>query len=120
MFGRPGLAYVYFIYGNHHCMNVTAHPRGSAGAVLIRGAEPLAGFDEDVRLAGPGLIGRAFGLTTADTGRDLVTSTLHLRAGRPVPSRDVVRTTRVGIAASLTSLRPWRFHVRGSRGVSRA
>ena len=119
MFGRPGVAYVYFIYGNHHCMNVVAHVPGVAGAVLMRGAEPLAGFDEHARLAGPGLIGRAFGLTTADTGRDLVTSPLHLRSGAPILGRDVVRATRIGIAPSTTSTRRWRFYVRGSRGVSR-
>ena len=120
MFGRPGVAYVYFIYGAHHCMNVVAHIPAVAGAVLLRGAEPLGGFERDARLAGPGLIGRAFGLTTADTGRDLVTSALHLRAGAPVAERDVVRATRIGIAASTTSERQWRFYVRGSKGVSRA
>lgn len=120
MFGRPGVAYVYFSYGNHHCMNVVAHVPGVAGAVLLRGAEPLEGFEPHARLAGPGLIGRAFGLTTADSGRDLVTSPLHLRRGAPVADRDVVRATRVGIAASATSARLWRFSVRGSAGVSRA
>ena len=120
MFGKPGVAYVYFIYGNHHCMNVVAHPPGVAGAVLLRGAEPLLGFAEGTRLAGPGLIGRGFGLTTLDTGRDLVTSALHLRGGAPIPSGRVVRTSRVGIAESATSSRAWRFCVRGSAGVSRA
>lgn len=119
MFGRPGVAYVYFIYGNHHCMNVVAHLPGVAGAVLLRGAEPLDGYDAHARLAGPGLIGRAFALTTAESGRDLVTSTLHLRRGEPVPSREVVRAARVGIAPSATSERLWRFYVRGSKGVSR-
>lgn len=119
MFGRPGVAYVYFIYGNHHCMNVVAHVAGVAGAVLLRGAEPLEGFAPETRLAGPGLIGRGFALTTADSGRDLVTSTLHLRAGEPVADRDVVRGARVGISASTTSERLWRFYVRGSKGVSR-
>lgn len=120
MFGRPGVAYVYFIYGNHHCMNVVAHVPGVAGAVLLRGAEPLEGFDPHARLRGPGLIGRAFALTTADSGRDLVTSPLHLRSGGPVAERDVVRTTRVGIRASTTSERRWRFYVRGSKDVSRS
>jgi DNA-3-methyladenine glycosylase len=120
MFGKPGVAYVYFIYGNHHCMNVVAHRPDEAGAVLLRGAEPLLGLGEDPRaLAGPGRLGRAFGLTTADTGKDLVRSALHLRAGEPVASWSVVRSARVGIAESATSGRLWRFAVRGSPGVSR-
>ncbi len=120
MFGKPGVAYVYFIYGNHHCMNVVAHPPGVAGAVLLRGAEPLEGLVEDQRaLAGPGRLGRAFGLTTAHTGWDLVTSSLHLRGGEPVATRLVERSTRIGIAESVTSGRAWRFTVRGSHGVSR-
>lgn len=126
MFGKPGVAYVYFIYGNHHCMNVVAHLPGVAGAVLLRGAEPLVGFDGTSGapipprlLAGPGLIGRAFGVTTAHTGMDLVRSTLHLRHGTPPRSRDVVRTTRIGIADSVTSAKPWRFYIAGSPGVSR-
>jgi len=119
MFGRPGVAYVYFIYGNHHCMNVVAHADGVAGAVLLRGAEPLEGFPEGARLSGPGLIGRAFGLTTAETGMDLVRGPLHLRAGVPVAPRDVLRDQRIGIADSTTSDKAWRFSVRGSRGVSR-
>jgi DNA-3-methyladenine glycosylase len=119
MFGKPGVAYVYFIYGNHHCMNVVAHGPDEAGAVLLRGAEPLLGLGDDASgLAGPGRLGRAFGLTTADTGKDLVRSALHLRAGQPVASWNVVRRTRIGIAESATSERLWRFTVRGSPGVS--
>lgn len=121
MFARPGVAYVYFIYGNHHCMNVVAHPPGVAGAVLLRGAEPLEDLGDDPRaLAGPGRLGRAFGLRTAHTGWDLVRSPLHLRAGEPVASRMVERSTRIGIAESVTSARAWRFSVRGSSGVSRS
>ncbi|TMC33571.1 MAG: DNA-3-methyladenine glycosylase [Chloroflexi bacterium] len=126
MFGRPGVAYVYFIYGNHHCMNVVAHLPGVAGAVLLRGAEPLGGVgagearaDDSRGLAGPGRLARWFGLTIAHTGWDLVRSQLHLREGAPVASRDVVRSARVGITQSLTSEEPWRFAVRGSRGVTR-
>ena len=120
MFGRPGVAYVYLIYGNHHCMNVVAHAPGAAGAVLLRGAEPLLGLGEEERtLAGPGRLGRAFALTTAHSGLDLVRSPLHLRAWQPVPDSAVSRSARIGIAASRTSERRWRFAVRGSRGVSR-
>ena len=120
MFGRPGVAYVYFIYGNHHCMNVVAHAAGVAGAVLLRGAEALEGLGDDpAALRGPGRLARAFALTTAHTGLDLVRSPLHLRAGGPVRARDVVRSRRIGIADSRTSERPWRFSVRGSAGATR-
>jgi DNA-3-methyladenine glycosylase len=120
MFERPGVAYVYFVYGNHHCMNVVAHLPGVAGAVLLRGAEPLSGLGDDARtLAGPGRLGRAFGLTVAHTGLDLVRSSLHLRAGEPVPARAVERGARIGIADSATSGKLWRYSVRGSQGVTR-
>lgn len=120
MFERPGVAYVYFIYGNHHCMNVVAHLPGVAGAVLLRGAEPLAGLGGDPRaLAGPGRLGRAFGLTVSNTGMDLVGSLLHLRAGEPVPTRAVVRSERIGIADSTTRQKRWRYSVRASEGVTR-
>ncbi len=119
MFGRPGVAYVYFIYGSHHCVNVVAHLPGVAGAVLLRGAEPLVGLGDDPRaLAGPGRLGRAFELTTTHTGLDLVSSALQMRAGMPVPSSAVVRSARIGIAQSRTSARRWRYALRGSRGVS--
>jgi DNA-3-methyladenine glycosylase len=120
MFERPGVAYVYFVYGNHHCVNVVAHVPGVAGAVLLRGAEPLAGLGDDPRaLAGPGRLGRAFGLTVSHTGLDLVRSPLHLRAGEPVPARAIVRSERIGIAESSTSTRLWRYSIRGSKGVTR-
>ena len=120
MFGRPGVAYVYFIYGNHHCMNVVAHAAGVAGAVLLRGAEALEGLGDDpATLRGPGRLARAFELAVSNTGMDLVRSTLHLRAGEPVLARGVVRSRRIGIADSTTSERPWRFSVRGSAGVTR-
>jgi DNA-3-methyladenine glycosylase len=119
MFGGPGVAYVYFIYGSHHCMNVVAHLPGEAGAVLLRGAEPMLGLGTDPRaLAGPGKLARAFGLTTAHTGFDLVRSDLHLRAGEQVSSARIARSVRVGIAESVTSARLWRYALRGSPGVS--
>ena len=120
MFEKPGVAYVYLSYGAHHCMNVVAHLPGVAGAVLLRGAEPLDGLDPDARLlAGPGRLGRAFGLTTAHTGMDLVRSALHLRAGTPAARALVERGRRIGIGESDTSSALWRFSVRGSRGVTR-
>lgn len=69
MFGPPGHAYVYFIYGMHDMFNVVAGVEGEAHAVLVRAAEPLDGWDGD--LTGPGRFARAFGVTRADNGVDL-------------------------------------------------
>ena len=119
MFGRPGHAYVYLSHGVWYCMNVVAHADGTPGAVLLRGAEPLEGFADDVRLTGPGLLGRAFALSTAHSGVDLVRSELQLRDAAPLPPRMVARGPRIGLSDGPTSARPWRFWVRDSPGVSR-
>ena len=100
-------------------MNVVAHSDDGPGAVLLRGAEPLEGFAEGARLAGPGLLGRAFALSTAQSGVDLTASTLQLRDAPPVPSRQVARGPRIGLSEGPTAERPWRLWVRESPGVSR-
>jgi DNA-3-methyladenine glycosylase len=119
MFGRPGHAYVYLSHGVWYCMNVVAHESDIAGAVLLRGAEPLEGFADGARLSGPGLLGRAFALTTECSGSDLTRSALQLRDAPAVTPRLIARGPRIGIAESATSAKPWRFWVRGSSGVSR-
>lgn len=118
MFGRPGHAYVYLSHGVWYCMNVVAHEPGVAGAVLLRGAEPLEGFADGARLRGPGLLGRAFTLTTTHSGIDLTGSSLQLRDAPSPTARQIARGPRIGIAQSATSAKPWRFWVRGSSGVS--
>lgn len=121
MFGPPGRSYVYFVYGMYHCLNVVTESDGVAGAVLLRGAEPLRGFDEAEprALAGPGKLARAFGLTTKHTNLDLVRSILTVRDAAPVPPSRVVRSVRVGLSEHGTTNKPWRLYVRGSSGVSR-
>ena len=126
MFGPAGHAYVYFTYGMHHCLNVTAGVSGAAGAVLLRALEPLAGVEimrargdhgPKIRvLSGPGKIGRAFGLTLEDNGRDFTRGPLGLAAGSPVPDREVAMSRRIGISRAVD--RPYRFAVIGSRSVS--
>jgi DNA-3-methyladenine glycosylase len=121
MFGPPGRSYVYFVYGMYYCMNVVTERDGVAGAVLLRGAEPVEGVGDDPRqLAGPGRLTRALGLTTAQTDLDLVRSTLSIRDAPPVPPSRVVRSPRIGLKVHATTSKPWRFHVRGSHGVSRS
>lgn len=122
MFGPPGHAYVYLSYGVHFCMNVVAKEATQrAGAVLLRGAEPLLRSGDAPRaLAGPGLIGRGLGLTTAHSGRDLVGSDLGLADAPAVPEERVGRSRRIGLSSGTTAARRWRFYVRGSPGVSRS
>lgn len=126
MFGKAGVAYVYFSYGVHYCLNVTAETRGVAGAVLLRAAEPLAGIEimrsrgdhgPEVRLlSGPGKIGRAFGLTRADNGLDFTRGPLGIAAGAAVSDDEVVVSARIGISRAVDF--PYRFSVRGNRSVS--
>jgi 3-methyladenine DNA glycosylase Mpg len=88
---------------------------------LLRGAEPLSGFDEigPRALAGPGKLARAFGLTTKHTNLDLVRSSLTIRDAPRVTASRVARSARVGLNEHATTNKPWRLYVRGSAGVSR-
>ena len=127
MFGPAGHAYVYFTYGMHHCLNITAGSPGTAGAVLLRSLEPLSGVEimrgrgdrgTEIRLlSGPGKIGRAFGLTLEDNGRDFTRGPLGLAAGSPVPDREVAVSPRIGISRAVDL--PYRFVVRGSPSLSK-
>ena len=126
MFGAAGHAYVYFSYGMHYCLNVTADAPGTAGAVLLRALEPVAGVEimrtrgddgPEVRLlSGPGKIGRAFGLTLDDNGRDFTRGPLGVAAGAAVPDRLVAASRRIGISRAVDL--PYRFTMLGSRSVS--
>ncbi len=112
MFGRPGLLYVYFTYGMHHCVNIVTEPEGTAGAVLLRG------LDHIDRAHGPALLARALHLARSDNGRDLVRDPhIWVEPGFVRPEEEVVVSTRIGIrvAAEL----PLRFYLLGSPGVSK-
>jgi len=121
MFGAPGHAYVYVSYGQHFCVNVTARSAGRrAGAVLVRGIEPLEPADDARSARGPGLVGRWSGLTTEHSGLDLVASPLTIHDAPPIPAARVGRSTRIGLSSGHTVTKTWRFYVRGSPGVSRS
>jgi DNA-3-methyladenine glycosylase len=127
MFGRVGRAYVYFTYGNHHCVNVSARSNDAwAGAVLIRGIEPLEGIDEmsrarnidDVRLlaSGPGRLTQALGITLDHNGLDMTSpgSGLWIEEGN---KREAIATVRIGITKATDHM--WRFVDPSSAFVSR-
>ncbi len=94
MFGPPGHAYVYFIYGMHNMFNVVAGVEGEAHAVLIGGAESLDGWDVD--LTGPGRFARAFEITRADNGLDLTRGDTFFFADPNYRPR-IVRSKRIGV-----------------------
>jgi DNA-3-methyladenine glycosylase len=120
LWGPPGRAYVYFVYGMHWCFNAVTGREGRPAAVLVRGLEPVAGFDAPVRLDGPARLCRGLEISGAQNGVDLVTSDLSILDAAAVPGREVERGPRIGVDyAKEWALTPLRFWVRGSPGVSR-
>ena len=120
LFGPPGRAYVYLIYGIHHCFNVVTDAEGVGAAVLVRGVEPLEGLPPGGRTDGPGRLCRALGLSLAHNRRELQGGGLYLEEGEPVPEARVERGPRVGVEyAGEWARAPYRLWIRDSRHVSR-
>jgi len=133
LFGPPGHAYVYFIYGNHYCLNVSCLPDGVAGGILFRALEPLSGIEEMARsrgaalhghrdlrhlTSGPGRLAEAFGITRErDNGKDLTSadSDLFIMDDGFRVSR-VLTTPRIGITKATE--RALRYVIAGNRFVS--
>lgn len=133
LFGPPGRAYVYFIYGNHWCFNVSCLPDGVAGGVLFRALEPLEGIElmakarrvaiqspRDLRLltSGPGRLAEAFGITRIrDNGKDLTSPRSDLwLADDGSPRPRVAITVRIGITKAADM--PLRYVIPGNPFVS--
>jgi DNA-3-methyladenine glycosylase len=141
MYGPPGHAYVYFIYGMYDMMNVVCQPAGRPEAVLLRALEPVHGVDamrrrrraarRDTDIAsGPGKLCRALGITRALNGLDLCGDELWIAPRRPggrsrgshprVPGESIARGPRIGIDyAGPDTARPLRFWLAGNPHVSR-
>jgi DNA-3-methyladenine glycosylase len=118
MFGAPGHAYVYFIYGFWNCLNVVTSAPGVPHAVLLRALEPVAGLTD--KTWGPGLMCRAMNIDRRLNGADLRGEVLWLERppGRSKPVT-IGRSTRIGVDyAGDWAKRPWRFFDRGSPYVS--
>jgi DNA-3-methyladenine glycosylase len=133
LFGPPGRAYVYFIYGNHYCLNVACLPDGIAGGILFRALEPLTGIKEmanarglspevrDLRklTSGPGRMAEAFGITRQrDNGKDLTSarSDLWISDDGFSPKR-ILLTKRIGITKAAEM--PLRYIIADNPFVSR-
>lgn len=128
IFGPPGRAYVYFIYGMHECLNVVAEPDGIPGCVLIRALEPLCGLEEMQRrrnwhgpaigLAnGPGKLTQALAITREHYGQRLDKGEPTIRRWRKKPEFEIAVTPRIGIRECADW--PLRFIWDGNPFVSR-
>lgn len=133
LFGPPGYAYVYFIYGNHYCLNVSCEPDGRAGGVLFRALEPLSGIDEMATArgislhgekdlpkltSGPGRLCEAFCITRErDNGTDFTSQSSSLWIGDDgFQARKIAITPRIGITKAADH--PLRYLISGNRFVS--
>jgi DNA-3-methyladenine glycosylase len=119
MFGPPGHAYVYLIYGMYHCMNVVTQPEGIASAVLLRALEPVKNIEE--RTAGPGLLCRAMRIDKRLNGHDLTSDDFFVAEdGYPERFR-IAKRARIGVeyAGYHWARRLLRFYIAGNRYVSR-
>jgi DNA-3-methyladenine glycosylase len=118
MFGEPGRAYIYFIYGNHFCLNVSAKPREiEAGAVLIRALQPVEGIrwmkifrrncEELALTSGPGKLSQALNIQQSLNGEDMTDpkSDIHIEFGVKPPG--LIATKRIGTSMGLD--KKWRF-----------
>jgi DNA-3-methyladenine glycosylase len=127
IFGPPGHAYVYFIYGMYECLNLVCEPEGKPGCVLIRALEPVEGIermrqrrpaarkDEDLA-SGPGKLTLAMGITRAQNGADVTRGALVVRDPAEKRRVEIGVTARIGITKCADL--PLRFIVRGNRFVS--
>jgi len=129
IFGPPGHAYVYFVYGMYWCLNLVCEPAGQPGCVLLRALEPVAGIDimrrrrpaarrpEDLA-SGPGKLTLAMAITQAHNGADVTRGSLVVREPAARPQVDIQATPRIGIRQCAEL--PLRFLIHGSPFASRA
>lgn len=132
MYGPPGHAYVYLIYGMYHCFNVVTGQRGFPAAVLVRALEPGEGLEamrdrrdgrpDEQLTSGPGRLCEALAIDLQFDGVDLCSpeASLFLEVGDSVPEEGVTNGPRVNVRGDEAAVSvPWRFYVKGNRYVSR-
>jgi len=118
MFGPPGHAYVYLIYGMHWCMNVVTEEEGHASAVLLRAVEPVKNLEG--RTQGPALLCKAMGIDGRRNGADLVSNTFFIAQPAEDYSVRIVKRPRIGVDyARHWARRLLRFYIHANPFVSR-
>ncbi len=118
MFGPPGHAYVYLVYGMYHCMNVVTEREGHASAVLLRAVEPVRNVSGPTH--GPGRLCKAMRIDGSLNGRDLTGGEFHIADASGPGPREIVKRPRVGVEyAGRWAKRLLRFYIRGNPYVSK-
>jgi DNA-3-methyladenine glycosylase len=118
MFGPPGHAYVYLIYGIHHCMNVVTEPAGHGAAVLLRAVEPVREITG--RTQGPGLLCKAMHIDRRLNAHDLLSAIFFITAPDPALPCPIVRRPRIGVDyAGDWAKKLLRFYIQDNPFVSR-
>jgi len=118
MFGPPGHAYVYFIYGMYFCMNVVTEREGHASAVLVRALEPVQNIEG--KTSGPGLLCRAMKIDRRLNGHDLLSDDFFIAPPASAEPIAIVERARIGVEyAKHWAKRRLRFYIKGNPFVSR-
>jgi DNA-3-methyladenine glycosylase len=118
MFGPPGHAYVYLIYGMYYCMNVVTEREGHASAVLLRAVEPVKNVKG--RTQGPGLLCNALRIDKRLTGHDLLSDDFHITASPKTGPFSIVKRPRIGVDyAKHWTKRRLRFYIKDNPFISR-
>lgn len=118
MFGPPGHAYVYLIYGMHHCMNVVTDADGHGSAVLLRALQPIQNLEDNTR--GPGRLCKAMGINLSHYGHDLCSDDFHIAQPSRPESIAIVERPRIGVDyAGEWATKPLRFYIDQSSWISR-
>lgn len=118
MFGPPGYAYVYLIYGMHHCINVVTEAEGHGSAVLLRALEPIANLEGNTR--GPGRLCKAMGITLSDYGHDLCSNNFYLAYQDNPEPITIIERPRVGVDyAGEWAHELLRFYIKDNNYISR-
>jgi DNA-3-methyladenine glycosylase len=119
MFGPPGHAYVYFIYGKYFCMNVVTEREGHASAVLLRAVEPVKNIKD--KTCGPGLLCRAIKIDKKLNGHDLLSENFFIAEPNGAKSFSIVKRPRIGVDyAKHWARRHLRFYIKGNPFVSKS
>jgi len=119
MFGPPGHAYVYLIYGMYNCLNAVTGPEGQPTAVLFRALEPVLNLEE--KTSGPGLLCRAMEIDRSLYGHDLLSDDFFISEPAESEEFEIVARPRVGVdyAGEDWASRLLRFYIKGNRHVSK-